>query len=104
MTPDSPENEPYLLLKWGTLKGWGNIPEANHELMRRLLQDAPMSCAEDHPSLERKAILCELIRSHVGDIQNDWDGKHYTQAEAVEYVMNYGGTGQVWIGGLIETP
>jgi hypothetical protein len=43
-----------------------------------------------HPSDEQKAILCELIRAHTGDIQNDWNGKHYTQDEAIDYVMNYG--------------
>ena len=80
---------PYLLLKWGTLKGWGNIPEKNQELLSRFLEDASASCAMDHPSEERKAILCDLIRAHEGEIQNDWDGDHYTQEQAIAYVMAY---------------
>lgn len=83
-------NEPYLLLKWGTLKEWGNIPEENHALIASFMEDAPASAAMDHPDCQRKLILCSLIRAHKGDIQNDWDGKSYTQDQAVEYVMNYG--------------
>lgn len=83
-------SEPYLLLKWGTLKGWGNIPEENHPLLQDFMEDAPASCISDHPYDARKAILCKLIRAHKGDIQNNWDGAHYTPDQAVDYVMNYG--------------
>jgi hypothetical protein len=85
---------PRLLLKWGTLKGWEHIPEANQDLVRRFLDGSSWACANDQPSDDRKAILCELIRAHTGDIQNDWDGEHYTQEQAVDYVMNYGKAAQ----------
>lgn len=83
---------PYLLLKWGTLKGWGNITSpASMELLQKYHDfGVSMSAIMQHDSPEQKAVLLDLIRAHDGDIQNDWDDEHYTQDQAIDYVMNYG--------------
>lgn len=81
----------YLLLKWGTVKGWDDLGEKSQEIIGRYFAEGvPMGCATDHPDDERKAILCELIDQFDGEIQNDWSGKTMTKDEAKEYVMQYG--------------
>ena len=56
------EKTPHLSLKWGTVKGWNNIPEGEcFELLKKYLDDSPMSCALDKPDEVRKLILCDLI-------------------------------------------
>ena len=80
-----------LSLKWGTIKGWGNLSEKSQAIIGRYFADGvSMSCAMDHPDAERKAILCELIDQLDGEIQNDWTGKPMTKDEAKKYVLEYG--------------
>lgn len=86
----SDESTSSLLLKWGTLKGWSDIPESNQDILRIFLEGASSSCAADRPDEERKHILIDLIQAHEGTIQNDWDGDFYTKDEAIDYVTNYG--------------
>lgn len=80
-----------LLLKWGTLKGWDGITDAkSRELLQKYFDlGVSMSAILQHDTTEQRQILCDLIRSHTGTIHNDWDGKEYTQEQAVDYVMNY---------------
>lgn len=81
----------YLLLKWGTIKGWENFSEKSQEIIGRFFADGvPMSAAADRPGDARKLILCELIDQLDGEIQNDWTGKKMTKDEAKKYVMEYG--------------
>ena len=86
------EQRPYLLLKWGTLKGWGNItsPETQELLKKYHESGVSMSAMSQHDSPEQKAILVELIRQHAGDIVNDWSGENYSSDEAIAYIANYG--------------
>lgn len=81
----------YILLKWGTIKGWSiTNPEALSILKRYFEGGVSMSAMSDHPTAERREILCELIKAHEGDIQNDWSGEHLTKDQAMEYVRDYG--------------
>lgn len=83
--------KPTLLLKWGTVKGWNGFQEGEcFELLKKYLDDSPMSCALDKPDEGRKALLCELIDKFHGVIHNDWDGVDMTKEEAKKYVMEYG--------------
>lgn len=85
------EKKPVLLLKWGTVKGWRNIPDGEcRDLLERYLDDLPMSCAMDKPDQARKELLCELIQKLDGTIWNDWDGREMTKEEATSYVVGYG--------------
>jgi hypothetical protein len=80
-----------LTLKWGTIKGWGNLSDRSMEILNRYFADGqPMSCMADHPDKKRRQILCELIDQLDGEIYLDWDGKYVTRDEAKEYVTTYG--------------
>lgn len=57
----------YLLLKWGTLKGW-NMPEDGEcfELLKKYFADGvPMSAMADRPEEDRKEILRQLYYQFV---------------------------------------
>lgn len=80
-----------LLLKWGTVKGWGGLTDKSVEIMQRFFADGVcMSAAMDKPDEDRRTILCELIDQFTGEIQNDWSGEKMNKDEAKTYVMNYG--------------
>lgn len=80
-----------LLLKWGTVKGWGNLSEKSQEIMKRFFADGvSMPTMADRPGEDRKAVLCELIDQLDGEIQNDWSGEQFSKDQAKDYVMNYG--------------
>lgn len=85
-------DKPYLLLKWGSIKGWNNMTDAQVEILQRWHEEGgSMSAALQKDSVKQKAIICELIDTmDDGQIQNDWDGKIYTKEQAKEYVMGYG--------------
>ena len=81
----------YILLKWGTLKGWNLSDPKALELLEKYHEfGVSMSAVLQHDSPEQKAVLRELILQHEGDIQNDWSGEHYTREQALEYIDNYG--------------
>ena len=83
------DNNYYLLLKWGTLKG-GNIPENLMPLLKEYFKDGvSMSVATDRPDKKRKEILCKIIDSFDGPITNDWTGKKMSKEKAKKYVMEY---------------
>lgn len=80
-----------LLLKFGTIKGWGDLSEKSQEIMQRYFADGvTWSCGMDHPDNVRKAILCELIDQFDGEIQSDWTGEIMTKEAAKKYVNDYG--------------
>lgn len=82
----------YLLLKWGTLKGWdfSNNEKAQSFLEEYVKLGVSYGCAMQKNTERQKEIICELIDVCNGDIQNDWTGKMMTKEEAKEYVVNYG--------------
>lgn len=82
----------YLLLKWGTLKGWdlGNNEKAKAAAQRYADGGMSLSAMAQHDTPEQKQALCDLIDAIDGDIQNDWSGEKYTKDEAKAYVREYG--------------
>lgn len=83
-------SEPYLLLKWGSVKGWGNLAKKDIEILQKWSDLGRSSSAMmQDDSQEQKDILCELINQFDGEIQNDWSGDKYTKEEAVKYIKEY---------------
>ena len=83
-------SDEYLLLKWGTLKGWNLTSEASKAAMGRY-HDAPvaMGAMQQRDTPEQKQAICDLIDAIEGAITNDWSGKKLTKDEAKAYVMEY---------------
>lgn len=80
----------YLLLKWGTLKGWKVESEACLAALRKYHDGSvSMSAAMQRDSAGQKQALCELIDAIDGDITNDWSGDRMTKDEAKKYVLEY---------------
>lgn len=81
----------YILLKWGTLKGWRLNNPASFALLKKYVElGMSLGAMQQVDTPEQKQILCDLIRQHDGTIQNDWDGEFYSQGQAVDYIENYG--------------
>lgn len=80
----------YLLLKWGTLKGWKVESEACLAALRKYHDGSvSMNAAMQRDSAGQKQALCELIDAIDGDITNDWSGDRMTKDEAKKYVLEY---------------
>ena len=82
----------YLLLKWGSLKGW-RVPEegpAWDALKRWHEGGVSMSAMAQHDTDDQKQALCDLIDAVDGPITNDWSGEALTKDEAKRYVLEYG--------------
>lgn len=89
LRPDASDS--WLLLKWGSIKGWGGLGVASMEFLQRWIAlGVSMSAMAQHDTPEQKDILCDLIRQFQGQISNDWDGETYSKERAVDYIMNYG--------------
>ena len=82
----------YLLLKWGTLKGWGLHSDKMVELMKEYRTiGSSMSAMMQQDTPRQKEIICEMIDECDGKIQNDWSGEIYTDKEkAKKYILEYG--------------
>lgn len=83
----------YLLLKWGSVKGWSVEPTntaAMDALERYHAAPVSMSAAMQRDTPEQKQAVLDLIDAVDGKITNDWDGKTYTKDEAKQYVNDYG--------------
>lgn len=80
----------YLLLKWGTLKGWNLTSEKSLAAAQKYADfGMSMSAALQHDTAEQKQALCDLIDAVDGDIKNDWSGEVMSKDEAKKYVMEY---------------
>lgn len=86
------DSKPHLLLKWGGIKGWSNMTDAQVQILQRWSDEGVcMSAAMQRDTVKQKAIICELIDTmEDGQIHNDWTGKSMTRDEAKDYVMSYG--------------
>jgi len=85
------DTEEYLLLKWGTLKGW-NVPdnEAAQAALRRYHNDpTSLSALSQHDTPAQQQAICDLIDAMNGPIQNDWSGEIMSKDEAKAYVRDY---------------
>lgn len=85
-------NDDYLLLKWGTVKSWSfETKECEaFKLLQEYMQGSSIECIYGRPDEERKKLLCKIIDSLNGEIENDWEGEMMTKEEAKKYVMEYG--------------
>lgn len=84
-------SQEYLLLKWGTLKDWKIFTLKSYDILKKYLETGvSVSCACQKDTPEQKQLICELIDSLEGKIQNDWTGDWMTKQEAKDYILNYG--------------
>ena len=89
---DQLESEDYILLKWGTIKGWclENSPEAFELLKEYQSIGYSLSAMTQDDTTEQKEIICKMIDKVNGRVQNDWTGEVYDNKEnAKKYVMEY---------------
>ena len=87
------EESEYLLLKWGTLKGWRFTKDGPaSEAFKRYCEsgETTISAMAQHDNTQQKFALCDIIDALEGEITNDWSGEVMTKDEAKDYVMNYG--------------
>lgn len=83
----------YLLLKWGTLKGWdfGNSPKAFEALKEYNKIGSSMSAMAQKDTDRQKELICVMIDKVRGDVENGWTGEVYENIEdAKKYVLEYG--------------
>lgn len=86
------EGNDYILLKWGTLKGYdfNNSPEAFEALEEYEKLGACMSVMMQQDTVRQKELICIMIDKVKGPVQNDWTGEVYEdREEAKKYVMEY---------------
>ena len=87
-------DEDYIVLKWGTLKGWRLTSEKGQELMREYVEiGASLSVMTQNDTPRQKQLICEMIDEVPGDIYLDWDGRYINKEEAKQYVIGYGQKG-----------
>ncbi len=80
----------YLLLKWGTLKGWKvETDESKAALERYHKGPVSMSAMAQRDDDAQKKALCDLIDVVDGPITNDWSGETLSRDQAKAYVMEY---------------
>ncbi|MEN0087606.1 MAG: hypothetical protein AAF737_04125 [Pseudomonadota bacterium] len=84
------ESNDFLLLKWGTVKGWSIRDEAVLKLLQEFMQGACISAAMDKPDEARREKLCAVIDAFDGEISSDWTGEAFTKEQAKAYVREYG--------------
>jgi hypothetical protein len=83
--------EDYLLLKWGTLKGWHLHSKKGIALLKEYHSlGSSFSAMAQKDAPRQKEIILELIDECNGTIQNDWNGEIYTKDEAKKYILEYG--------------
>ena len=81
----------YLLLKWGTLKGWELETDKSREAAQRYFDSGvSLSAMAQKDSPDQKQALCDLIEAIDGPITNDWSGEDMSKDEAKAYVMEFG--------------
>lgn len=81
----------YILLKWGTLKGWdfSENEEASALFKEYCAIGSSMSAMMQKDTPRQKELICQMIDLVPGKITEDWGGKQLTKKAAKEYVMNY---------------
>ena len=90
---ENQEDKGYLLLKWGTLKGWGHRTQKAKDAMREYIDiGVSMSTMMQKDTPRQKELICIMIDECQGSVMNDWDGTDYTndKQKAKDYIMNYG--------------
>lgn len=83
----------YLLLKFGTVKGW-NIPDSRPDALEALQKWADhgyymsVFAQKDNETPEQQQALVEAL-DYFDEIELDWDGKKVTPEEAKQYILYY---------------
>ncbi len=86
----------YLLLKWGTLKGWSfhNSPKALAALEKYVAIGSCISAAMQKDTPEQKQLIIEMIDTVKGPVSLDWTNETFktkkAKEKAKEYILNYG--------------
>jgi hypothetical protein len=85
------DKKPYILLKWGGLKGCGNITPEQQAALQKYADLGMCSSAvlQVNTDAHRQALCDALDLFEDGQIQNDWTGKRLTVEKAKKYVMEY---------------
>lgn len=86
------EKPDYLLLKWGTLKGWNfeNSPKAFEALKEYNQIGSSFSAMAQNDTERQKELICIMIDEVKGPVQNDWSGEVYEDREqAKKYVLEH---------------
>jgi len=86
------ENSDYVLLKWGTLKGWclENSPEAAEACKEYCEIGASCSAMTQRDTPRQKELICIMIDKVNGPVSNDWSGETYENREdAKKYIAEY---------------
>ena len=85
-------NNDYILLKFGTLKGYRleHNPRALALVREYISLGASASTMHQRDTFAQKRILCQLFEVHQGPIINDWSGEEMTVEQASSYVLEYG--------------
>ena len=80
----------YILLKWGSLKGWDLHSAKGKNLSDDYINNGrSMSAMLQKDNPRQKEIILEMIEECNGTIQNDWDGNFYTKEQARDYITSY---------------
>lgn len=91
---DVKKNNDYLLLKWGTLKGYcfENSPTAFKALKEYNKIGSSYSAMLQEDTKRQKELLCIMIDSVNGSVTSDWSGEDWSDNRegAKKYVMEYG--------------
>lgn len=81
----------YLMLKWGTLKGWDC--DGNEKMLEALQrwdgEGSSLSTMTQHDTDTQKEAICDAIDACNGEITNDWSGEKMTKEDAKAYVRDY---------------
>lgn len=79
----------YLLLKWGTIKGWDFQSDGAKAAAQKLNSIISGGAMQQKRGPEHNAAICDLIDAIDGEIQNDWSGEIMTKEEAKSYITGY---------------
>lgn len=84
-------SKPYILLKWGGLKGWGNLTQEQIDALNKYAELGMSASAmmQKNTDAHKKALCDAIDLFEDGQITNDWDGEDYTREQAKKYVMEY---------------
>lgn len=85
---------PYILLKWGTLKGWGNLTDEQVAALQKYADlEMSMSAAMQKNTPAHKEALCNALDlfedGQITNVGFNWSGETMTVEEAKRYVMEY---------------
>lgn len=80
----------YILLKWGTLKGWDLHSKKGKKLSDEYISLGRSMGAMSQKDTERQRdIILEMVDECDGSIQSDWSGEYFTKKAAKSYILDY---------------